>query len=172
MRTKRTGTAASQAYAKRAASISALIRQLTVALKAHAKRAGICPADWGFAGDLAEVEGKIRETLSFLNGISSRADERELQSLAANGAQSGRSTKRMSSAMREDMQRFKATIDRRRRDAEQAKKAGDLDIAETYKKDVADLRCIFGLINGGLLAQAAALSNRLDTAVRDDIPVV
>ena len=65
-RRERKSCTAAVAYADHRESIREKLDIFEAALAAHACRQGSKPRDWGFPGDLAEVDSKLDEVLRFL----------------------------------------------------------------------------------------------------------
>lgn len=59
---------AAQTYATRRQEIAAMIEFLKCELDAHAQRAAQAPRNWGYAGDLEQIRGNLKETLVFVMG--------------------------------------------------------------------------------------------------------
>jgi hypothetical protein len=74
---------AAEAYRAYRNDISAMVDWLQMALDAHAERAAAQPANWGFAGDLAEVRKRVREVLSLVSGHTEAEIEETLGEAAA-----------------------------------------------------------------------------------------
>ena len=70
-----------------------------------------------------------------------------------------------------DLERFAAKIAAWAKDGKQCTAEGDEEMAKAYKWDVRDLKAVYQAICRGDYAKAAELAYRLDTIVRDQIPV-
>ena len=70
-----------------------------------------------------------------------------------------------------DLQKLDAGIAKWGQVGSEAAGDGDADLAGTYRKDCAALRSILALARQGHLAAAGRAAQRLDTVVRDRIPV-
>ena len=57
------------AYAAHQSNIKALIKALRHELTIHDKRAAKQPKNWGFAGDLGGVQGRLEEIVGMLAGV-------------------------------------------------------------------------------------------------------
>jgi hypothetical protein len=67
---------AATAYAAHLRNVSAMVDWLESELEAHAERQRGDDRNWGFVGDLVEVERAVRRALSHLSGMSdARIDE-------------------------------------------------------------------------------------------------
>jgi len=70
--TKRDTRTAAQAYMEHTETIRRAIDKLEAALKRHSKEfmgpEGHIGKNWGFVGDLAEVEGLVGRAVRFMNG--------------------------------------------------------------------------------------------------------
>ena len=64
---------AMQTYEDRAQDIGALMTWLQDELEVHEAKAKADPTNWGFAGDLGNVQAKLVEILTFLSGNDERA---------------------------------------------------------------------------------------------------
>ena len=60
---------AAAAYAAHQSSIKVLIKALHHELDLHEKRAVQQPKNWGFAGDLGGVQGRLAEIVGMLAGV-------------------------------------------------------------------------------------------------------
>lgn len=54
------------AYNEHSKNIAKVLKDLDGVLKAHEKKHKAAPMDWGYAGDLEEVEGRLKTALNFL----------------------------------------------------------------------------------------------------------
>ncbi len=72
---------------------------------------------------------------------------------------------------RSDLDQFRQSIASWERQGKEAGRDGDVELAAGDAEDVADLRAILRLIVIGELHETAEAINRLDTLVRDQIPV-
>ena len=70
-----------------------------------------------------------------------------------------------------DLERFAANIARLIEHGERWAKVGDKEMARTYAKDARDLQAIYDAVEQGDYSKATRLARRLDTVVRDEIPV-
>lgn len=59
---------AAQAYERRAEAIACDLDVLAARLKGHSSRAGQDSRNWGYAGDLAEVQELIERAIAMLGG--------------------------------------------------------------------------------------------------------
>ncbi len=72
---------------------------------------------------------------------------------------------------RRDLERFRQSLESWERQGKEAGRDGDVELAAGYAEDVADLRAILRLVETGALHEAAEAIDRLDTLVRDQIPI-
>lgn len=72
--------------------------------------------------------------------------------------------------MRADLLEFHQNIDERVRDGYEYLTKSDYDMAGTLFSDVGDLQEVSGLIQKGDYDRACMYLNKLDTAVRDEVP--
>ncbi len=72
---------------------------------------------------------------------------------------------------RRDLEQFRPSIESWERQGKQAGRDGNVELAAGYAKDVADLRAILRLIEARALNEAAEAIDRLDTLVRDQLPI-
>ncbi len=72
---------------------------------------------------------------------------------------------------RRELEQFRQSIESWERQGKEAGRDGDAELAAGYAEDVADLRAILRLIETGALHEAAEAIDRLDTLVRDQIPI-
>ena len=54
-------TAAQAQYNAHQASIRSLIKQIEAHLDAHEKQSSAHPADWGYVGDVAHIDAKLKD---------------------------------------------------------------------------------------------------------------
>jgi hypothetical protein len=67
---------AATAYAEHARNVSAMLGWLESELEAHAERQRGGPRNWGFVGDLLELERLVKRALGHASGMSdARIDE-------------------------------------------------------------------------------------------------
>jgi len=66
--TNRETRTAQQAYDEHCKAIEELMKRLSQQLAEHKTKQAKEPKHWGYAGDLAEVESRLRTTVSFLAG--------------------------------------------------------------------------------------------------------
>jgi hypothetical protein len=64
--TKKTYVTASTAYAEARSNINSLIETLQQQLRAHDKKTFDVGVNWALAGDLNEVENRLRDIVGFL----------------------------------------------------------------------------------------------------------
>ena len=74
---------ASTQYAEHRKDIDALIGWLTDELDRHEAEAKSDPANWGFAGDLAEVRRQLKDALGFISETDGKDIEKALADLRA-----------------------------------------------------------------------------------------
>ena len=72
---------------------------------------------------------------------------------------------------RRDLERFAANIDAWVKQGERWAAEGDHEMAKTCEQDAHDLQAIYDAVAQGDYREAARLARRLDTVVRDEIPV-
>lgn len=65
---------AEQAYAARRNDIARLLDVLQMELEAHDERAQAQPGNWGFAGNLGEIRGRLIDLVAFTNPALERED--------------------------------------------------------------------------------------------------
>ena len=70
-----------------------------------------------------------------------------------------------------DLERFAARIAAWAKDGKQWAAEGDQEMAKVHQRDVRDLKAVYQAICRGDYAKAAELAYKLDTIVRDQIPV-
>ena len=74
---------AAEAYARNRADIAAIMDWLGQELDRHEEEADGDPRNWGFAGSLAEVRGKLKDTLAFISETADADIEKALDELRA-----------------------------------------------------------------------------------------
>ena len=72
---------------------------------------------------------------------------------------------------RRELEQFRRSIESWERQRKEAGRGGDVELAAGYAEDVADLHAILRLIETGALHEATESIDRLDTLVRDQIPI-
>ena len=70
-----------------------------------------------------------------------------------------------------DLERFAANIDAWIKQGDRWTAEGDQEMAKTCERDARDLKAIYAAVEQGDYRKAAKLARRLDTVVRDEIPV-
>jgi len=70
-----------------------------------------------------------------------------------------------------DLERFAEKIAAWARDGKRWAARGDREMVKTHERDVRDLQAIHAAVRRGDYRKAAELAYRLDTIVRDQIPV-
>jgi len=70
-----------------------------------------------------------------------------------------------------DLERFAAKIAAWAKDGKQWAAQGDQEMAKVHQRDVRNLKAVYRAIQQGDYCKAAELAYRLDTIVRDQIPV-
>lgn len=58
--------AAAEVYAEKQTAVKEMLAQLGRLVDAHAARQGTRPSDWGYVGDLTQVEERLKEVVGFL----------------------------------------------------------------------------------------------------------
>ena len=74
---------AASAYAGHLRNVSAMLDWLESEVESHAGRQKAAPGNWGFAGDLAELEGLVKRALGQLSGMSDQRIDQALAELDA-----------------------------------------------------------------------------------------
>ena len=77
-----TGTAAT-AYAGHLRNVGAMLDWLTCELEAHADKQRADARNWGFVGDLVEVEAAVKRALGHLSGMDDARIDQALRELDA-----------------------------------------------------------------------------------------
>ena len=132
------------------------------------------PKDWGDVGDLGHVRAQLLNVAGSLSG----KDSESIDDLITRHAVEPIPVKipgqlppdYSQDEMRDDLLEFHRNIDERVRDGYGYLTKSDYDMAGTLFSDVGDLQEVSGLIQKGEYDRACMYLNKLDTAVRDEVP--
>jgi len=67
--------AASEVYQEKQTAVHRLLVELDKLAQAHRLQQALRPADWGYVGDLAHVEERLREVVGFLRPLDGDGDD-------------------------------------------------------------------------------------------------
>lgn len=68
-------SAASEVYAEKQETARALLVELGQLLDSHQQAQAVKPSHWGYVGDLAHVEERLKEVVGFLRPVEEEDDD-------------------------------------------------------------------------------------------------
>ncbi len=67
-------SAANDVYQEKQATVRRLLAELGVLAEAHSREQAAQPLDWGYVGDLAHAEERLKEIVGFLRPVEVTGD--------------------------------------------------------------------------------------------------